>query len=164
MSIRPARSNSRGDRSQRPRLEERSLLPSGRHRPLRDIPMKSTKSIPFLSGYVLFLLLVSCANKSWTKPGATPQEIARDQRECVQMAPSRSQAGSISGNIYATIMLGSDVNNCMRARGYTNDTNTSSPILRPDNAKADSRPMMTCRGNSDCSGGLICWKGECSDP
>lgn len=59
-----------------------------------------------------------CASSNFSRPDTSAEQVARDRQECVRSAPSRSSAGSISGNVYASVMLGSEVNACMRARGY----------------------------------------------
>lgn len=72
---------------------------------------------------VLFTVLAGLGgcggNTLWTKPGLTADQFERDKSECIQSAPSRSQAGSITGNLYAAMLLGSEMRDCLRARGYT---------------------------------------------
>jgi hypothetical protein len=65
----------------------------------------------------LFLVasLTGCGRYYWSKPGATPEQFTRDDRECLRLASSTLPAGVVGEAVEQAYRA------CLNARGYVRD-------------------------------------------
>ena len=106
-----------------------------------------------LTAIVTTFMLGACAGTSWTKAGATSEELERDRRVCVRYARGIGQAEAARAGMERLSRRATNaaLRRCMEARGWVEDSG-SHAATAGRNAATAGRNAATAGRNAATTG------------
>ncbi len=114
--------------------------------------MKTRRRLPSVLPLLASLTLTSCAQRVWTKPGASDQDFATDRYGCERDV---RQSGYYGTGLAGAVNMNSFFSECMNAHGWSLTSTT------PDEGSTGGGSTGDWSPASSAADGLAKWHATC---